>query len=93
MQLDPKDYGLPSRINLVNLAENSIAILVDRKSRIIMADGKKLLHKVEQIRKINAALTVSIVTTAPVCSKTRAFLQAAGVVIQEVETISTAEKS
>ena len=53
--------------------KKSIAIVVDRKSRIIMKDGYKIAEAVKQIKnKTNSS--VSLATTAPVCSKTTRFL-------------------
>ena len=53
--------------------KKNIAIVVDRKSRIIMKDGYKIVEAVKQIKnKTNSC--VSLATTAPVCSKTIKFL-------------------
>jgi aspartate carbamoyltransferase regulatory subunit len=81
MQLSPKDYGLHARTRLIQLGDNIIGIVVERKSRIIMADGEKLLEKVKQIQTVEPSAKVNIVTTAPVCSKTRAFLEKSGITI------------
>lgn len=77
----PGDYGLPSRTQLEWLEEGHLAIRVDRKSRIIMKDGRALLDKAECIRATNSALRVSLKTSAPVCGKTRAFLEDHGVAV------------
>jgi len=79
--LNPKDYGLPPRTQLERMEEGHVAIRVDRKSRIIMKDGRGLLEKAERIRATNSALRVSLKTSAPVCGKTRAFLAGHGVVV------------
>ena len=39
--VDPKKIGLPARTVLEQIASNVIAIVMLRKSRIIMVDGKK----------------------------------------------------
>lgn len=79
--LNPGNYGLPSRTQLERLDEGHVAIRVDRKSRIIMKDGRAVLEKAERIRETNGALRVSLVTSAPVCGKTRAFLEEHGVAV------------
>lgn len=84
MRLDPKDYNLPSRTQLAKLADNSIALVVDRKSRIIMADGVKLLKKIATIKEKDPSIEVCIMTTAPVCSKTRLFLENSNVELREL---------
>jgi len=58
---------------------HQIRIVKRRKSRIIMKDGKQLLQQAQQIKKQFPDVTVEVATTAPVCSKTRAFLQGHGV--------------
>ena len=49
MKLDPKKYGLNTRVVLIENDQKEIIIVVDRKSRIIMKDGIKI---VDQARKI-----------------------------------------
>ncbi|BHH82187.1 hypothetical protein [Desulforhopalus sp. 52FAK] len=87
MQLDPKAYNLPPRTKLAKIAEDTIGIIVDRKSRIIMSDGKKLFEKVQAIRDVAPSIKVSIVTTAPVCSKTRVFLKQSDIHLQEISDL------
>lgn len=88
MELSPAAYNLPARTTLVQVSENHIAIVVDRKSRIIMADGKKLLDKTIKIKEAAPNLYVSIVTTAPVCSKTKKYFQKNGIALTEVHDTS-----
>lgn len=84
IELDPKHYNLPARTKLEQYGDTTIAIALYRKSRIIMADGKKLLEKAELIQKKNPDLEVVVLTTAPVCSKTRAFLAENNIAVREV---------
>jgi len=79
MNLSPKDFGLPPRTVLEKIDKNRIAIIIDRKSRIIMADGRKILDKVKIIQKAQPGTSVVLKTTAPVCSKTTRFLKDEGV--------------
>jgi len=87
MNISPKDFGLPARTVLEQIDKNSIAIVINRKSRIIMGDGKKILEKAQMIQKINPDCNVALKTTAPVCSKTIQFLKTEG--IQLIHTKSS----
>ncbi len=73
-KIDPKKYGLSTRTVLMPYGKNHIALVINRKSRIIMADGKKILEKAEKIRAHQAGVRISLQTSAPVCSKTTSFL-------------------
>jgi len=77
--IDPIQFGLPSRTVLQQIDENTIAIVINRKSRIIMADGQKILDKAAAIQATSPAVTVALKTTASMCSKTKVFLEEAGV--------------
>ena len=45
MKLDPKKYGLSTRVVLIENDQKEIIIVIDRKSRIIMKDGIKLVNQ------------------------------------------------
>lgn len=79
MKLDPKEFGLPARTIIEQIDKNTIALVIDRKSRIIMADGKKILAKVSKIKENRPAASVALKTTTPICSKTKTFLESHGV--------------
>ena len=79
MKLDPKIFGLPARTVIEQLDKDTIALVIDRKSRIIMADGKKILEKLHKIIDAQPLIDVALKTTAPVCSKTKAFLKSEGI--------------
>jgi hypothetical protein len=68
--LDPKSLGLPARTTLEVINRNSLAIVIKRKSRIIMADGIKILDKVDKIKTVKPGTNVILKITAPICSKT-----------------------
>jgi len=78
--IDPKTYDLPPKTVLRQMSTNRIAIVINRKSRIIMADGKKILEKAEKIRSHNKEIEICFETSAPVCSKTAGFLREKGIV-------------
>jgi len=81
MKLNPKEYGLPARTLIEQIDENTIALVIARKSRIIMADGRKMLDKISKMKKNRPSVAVVLKTTAPVCSKTKNFLEGEGIQI------------
>ncbi|MFC1568803.1 hypothetical protein ACFL4L_01085 [bacterium] len=74
-QIDPKSVGLSSRDSVIQIDMNHYALFIDRKSRIIMADAPRLLEKVETLCQFFQEAKISLKTTAPICGKTRAFLE------------------
>jgi len=70
--LDPTLYNLTSRTKLTKLPD-SIAIVLDRKSRVIMKDGERILNQANKIKNKTGG-KVTLLTSAPVCSKTRTYL-------------------
>ena len=78
-QIDPKQYNLPARTVLEQVDEQTIAIIIDRKSRVIMADGRKISDKAAKIKQALPGTSVLVKTTAPVCSKTMRFLEDTGI--------------
>lgn len=68
----PKAFGHSLRTTLI---ENQcyIAIIIDRKSRLIMKDKRFILELSKKIQTV-INIPVRVNTLAPVCSKTRKFL-------------------
>jgi len=83
-RIDPKEFALHARTVLEQVDEHTIALVMDRKSRIIMADGGKIVEKAEKIHKVRPGVTLLVKTSAPVCSKTLAFLDRAGIAIHSL---------
>jgi hypothetical protein len=77
--LDPKSLGLHPRLLVAEIDKNTLAIVINRKSRIIMADGKKILANATKIKKAKPGKRVIVRTTAPVCSKTLQYLGGQGI--------------
>ena len=72
-EIDFKSVGAPTRSVIGKDSNNHLYIIKNIKSRIIMKDGRKIVETVKQIKdKTNSS--VSLATTAPVCSKTKRFL-------------------
>ena len=77
--IDPKAFGLPPKTVLERIDPATIAIVIDRKSRIVMADGKKVAAKAKKIKKAQPSVTIVLKTSAPVCGKTITFLEGKGI--------------
>ena len=76
--VDPKKYNLSSRISLQENSSNELCIVINRKSRIIMKDGYRILEIAEKIKQVENKRKVKVLSSAPVCSKTRDFLNKKG---------------
>ena len=69
--MNPKDYNLHSRVVLLQLSENEIAIVKKRKSRIIVKDGMQIIEQANKILKITPEIKISIIISDNnICSKT-----------------------
>ncbi|MBU0729442.1 MAG: hypothetical protein KKE17_02040 [Proteobacteria bacterium] len=80
--IDPAKFGLPPRTVIQETTPGNFAIVIHRKSRIIMADGRKILEKIQKISAQLPDAQVVLQTSAPICSKTKAFLQENGVAMK-----------
>lgn len=72
--IDPLDFGLAKRVKIVEISNNHLGILKQRKSRIIMKDGLQIMDIVNQIRSVNPKSNISLIISGPLCSKTRKYL-------------------
>jgi hypothetical protein len=71
---DSKALGLQRRTVIENISHDTMAIVINRKSRIIMADGRRIVANAAKIMKAKPGTTVALKTMAPVCSKTIQYL-------------------
>ena len=79
--INPADYNLHPRTRL--LGENKkIFIVIDRKSRIIMKDGHRIVEIANKIKSVKNKKSVGVMSNAPVCSKTKKFLINNGIVVK-----------
>ncbi len=83
--IDPINFGLSLRTLLGQLSDKHFVIIKDRKSRIIMKDGKQILEQINLIQGNEPKVKISLATNAPVCSKTRVFLKERGIEILSLE--------
>ena len=73
-KIDPAQFNLPPRTVLEAGDNGQLTLVIERKSRIIMADGRKIAAKAEKIRMKNENYQINLRTTAPICSKTARYL-------------------
>ena len=81
-KIEANDFGLHSRVNLVG-HDDHIGIIIDRKSRIIMKDGYRIVDQAKKINTIQAS-NICLYTSAPVCSKTKEFLKKNDIAIASI---------
>ncbi len=81
MKLDPKKYGLSKKVVLTENDQKEIIISIDRKSRIIMKDGIRIVDQARQIQ-LQEQKTISVKTSAPACRKTKQYLQKKGIAVR-----------
>ena len=74
MNLNEK-YNLNKRILLEKVDSNHIAIVKMLKSRIIRKDALKVLQLVENIKKVDESMKISLISTKNICSKSIALLE------------------
>ena len=79
--IDPQKFGLSTRVVIGQLSENHFVIIKDRKSRIIMKDGRQVFEQIQLIKNYTPNSKISLATNAPVCGKTTAFLKEKGIKI------------
>ena len=75
------DYQLKGRIKIWEVGENHIALVKERKTRLVKKDAETIIQQIEMIREKNPQLKVSLATSAPICSKSTALLREADIEI------------
>ena len=79
-QVDPSTLGLSFRVRVAVGVDRNYYIIKNIKSRIIMKDGKRIKEIASTIRN-HTKRQVFLATTAPVCSKTKAYLESKNIKI------------
>lgn len=77
--VDPKSLGLSARTTVEQIDHTTLAIVIKRKSRLVMADGAKISANATKIKMAKPGKRVMVKTSAPVCSKTLQFLADKGI--------------
>ena len=86
--INPTSLGLPSRTTVEEIDSNTLAIVIKRKSRIIMADGIKILAKVATIKTTRPDINVILKTATPICSKTLKLFEVKGLKVIKTDSAS-----
>ncbi len=73
--VDPKHFGLHHSTRLEQSGKKQFTLVINRKSRVIMKDGKNILAKAARIAAKVPGAVICLRTTAPVCSKTQKLLK------------------
>ncbi len=74
-KMNPKKYGLTTRTNIYRKNNGDILIEKNRKSRIIMKDGVNIIKIAKKIKEGLPHQKIIFTTNAPLCSKTKLFLE------------------
>ncbi len=85
--VDSKDRGIPANIKTGYLPNGQWVIIKDRKSRIIMKDGHIIREQGKIVIDTVGAKAVCLGTTAPVCSKTKLFLEESNIAVFSLNQI------
>ncbi|MCJ7801473.1 MAG: hypothetical protein MUP82_03845 [Candidatus Marinimicrobia bacterium] len=83
--LDPSKFGLSTRALIGKYSNNHFVLIKDRKSRIIMKDGRQILEQVEKVKSHAPEAEINIATNTRVCGKTTKFLNEKGIRIYPLE--------
>jgi len=73
-EVDPPNVGAPLRSKVAKDLNGNIYIVKSKKSRITMKEGRRILEVAKKIKR-EKNLDIYLATTAPICSKTKAFLE------------------
>jgi len=87
IKIDPRKYNLSTRTALFKRA-NEIIIVLDRKSRIIMKDGRRIADQSRSIQAVEPRISIAVAASAPVCSKTRAYLNKRGIALMNLDELN-----
>lgn len=83
--LDPNEFGISHRTLIGKHSDNHFVLIKDRKSRIVMKDGRQILEQIETIKSYAPEAEINIATNAPVCGKTKKFLYEKGIKIHSLK--------
>ena len=86
VNIDPKKYGLHRSVKLKGSGKE-IFILIERKSRVIMKDGNRIIQMAEKIKQANSTKKISVLSTAPVCRKTEQLLLKNNITVKKTKLV------
>lgn len=74
-RIDPSEFGIKSRVVILNTGNNNFHIVKKRKSRLIMKDGEQIIKIANAIHNKKSSAKISLVILGPICSKTIKYLK------------------
>lgn len=83
-KLDPNIYGLKPQTKLFKNSNRDFFIVIDRKSRIIMKDGLRILKIAQKVRQKEGQKKIGLLTSAPVCGKTKSLLSDNNILVESL---------
>ena len=86
VNIDPKKYGFHQRVKLKGSGKE-IFILIERKSRVIMKDGNRIIQMAEKIKQTNPTKRISVLSTAPICRKTEQLLLKNNITVKKTKIV------
>ena len=86
-RIDPKKYNLTSRTTLYKKMDD-IFIIIDRKSRIIMKDGYRILEQAKLVWSMDPGIRIRVATSAPLCTKTKEYLRQVNIEVLELNALN-----
>ena len=81
--INPTKYNLHPRVKLLG-KDKRVFIVIDRKSRIIMKDGHRIVKIAKKINQVEVDKEVSVLSGAPVCKKTKNLLLENQIVVKSL---------
>lgn len=84
-KMNPKKYGLNTRANIYQRNNGDTLIEKNRKSRIIMKDGVNIVEIAKKIKEGKPHQKIIFTTNAPLCSKTKLFLEQKGIEVKQTK--------
>jgi len=85
--IDPKIFGLNKRNKIYETNDGKVVIVKNRRSRIVMKDGNNIMEIADKIKKVIPEAKITLIATAPICSKTKAFLERNGIQTKQADVL------
>lgn len=83
--IDSKIFGTRVRTPIGKTQEGQVFLIKDRKSRIIMKDGRQISDQIKKIKLLMPSSYVALATNAPICSKTTQYFAGKEIDVYQLE--------
>lgn len=85
METNPAFYGLPGKVQLEEIDENTLGIRKIIKSRIIKKNAEKITEMAAQIKEVAPQVDVVLICSHNICSKSLKLLSESNIAVKYVE--------